>query len=93
MDLTQLRQEIDKIDDEMVRLFGQRMEISAQISDYKKEHNLPIFQPNRERAKLQDVAQKAGPEMANYTRVLYSMLFEIALASEVVSLVIARNRE
>lgn len=78
MDLAQLRQEIDKIDDEMVRLFGQRMEISAQISDYKKEHNLPIFQPNRERAKLQDVAQKAGPEMANYTRVLYSMLFELS---------------
>ena len=78
MDLEQLRQEIDKLDDEMVRLFGQRMEIAAQISDYKKENNLPIFQPNRERAKLQDVAQKAGPEMANYTRVLYSMLFELS---------------
>lgn len=78
MDLAQLRQEIDKIDDEMVRLFGQRMAFAAQISDYKKEHNLPIFQPNRERAKLQDVAQKAGPEMANYTRVLYSMLFELS---------------
>ena len=25
-----------------------------------------------------DVAQKAGPEMANYTRVLYSMLFELS---------------
>ena len=78
MDLAQLRQEIDKIDDEMVRLFGQRMAFAAQISDYKKEHNLPILQPNRERAKLQDVAQKAGPEMANYTRVLYSMLFELS---------------
>ena len=78
MDLEQLRQKIDKLDDEMVRLFGQRMEIAAQISDYKKENNLPIFQPNRERAKLQDVAQKAGPEMANYTRVLYSMLFELS---------------
>ena len=38
----------------------------------KKANNLPIFQPARERAKLQDVAEKAGPEMANYTRVLYS---------------------
>ncbi len=78
MDLTDLRQEIDKLDDELVRIFGQRMEVAAQISDYKKEHNLPILQPARERSKLQDVAKKAGPEMANYTRVLYSMLFELS---------------
>lgn len=78
MDLTELRQEIDKLDDELVRVFGQRMEVAAQISDYKKEHNLPILQPARERDKLKDVAEKARPEMANYTRVLYSMLFELS---------------
>lgn len=78
MNLEELRQEIDRIDDEMVRLFGTRMEVAAQIADYKKEHDLPILQPARERAKLQDVAKKAGPDMANYTRVLYSMLFELS---------------
>ena len=78
MDLNNLRNEIDKIDDELVKLFGQRMELSAQIADYKKQNRLPIYVPARERAKLQDVAEKAGPEMANYTRVLYSMLFELS---------------
>ena len=78
MDLTQLRGEIDKIDDQLVHLFAQRMDIAAQIADYKKENNLPILMPSRERAKLQDVAEKAGPDMANYTRVLYSMLFELS---------------
>ncbi len=78
MDLTQLRGQIDSIDDELVRLFGQRMEIAAQIADYKKENGMPIYVPAREREKLADVAQKAGPEMANYTRVLYSMLFELS---------------
>ena len=43
MELKDLRTEIDKIDDELVRLFGARMEIAAQIADYKKEHNLPIL--------------------------------------------------
>ena len=76
MDIQELRSQIDKIDDELVRLFGQRMDVAAQIADYKKENNLPILVPAREREKLQDVAEKAGPEMANYTRVLYSMLFE-----------------
>ena len=78
MELKDLRTEIDKIDDELVRLFGARMDIAAQIADYKKNNNLPILMPSREREKLQDVAKKAGPEMANYTRVLYSMLFELS---------------
>ena len=78
MDISELRSEIDKIDDELVKLFGQRMDVAARIADYKKENNLPILVPAREREKLADVAQKAGPEMANYTRVLYSMLFELS---------------
>ncbi len=78
MELSDLRKEIDGIDDALVHLFCQRMDVAARISDYKKEHALPILAPPREREKLLDVAQKAGPEMANYTRVLYSMLFELS---------------
>ena len=78
MDLHEIREEIDKIDDSLVQLFCQRMALSAQVADYKKEHNLPIFVPARERAILQSVAEKAGPEFANYSRVLYSMLFELS---------------
>ena len=78
MDLQELRLEIDKIDDDLVKLFTQRMDIAAKIADYKKENGLPILVPAREREKLLSVAQKAGPEMANYTRVLYSMLFELS---------------
>ena len=78
MDIQDLRSQIDQIDDELVALFAKRMAVSAQIADYKKAHQLPIYVPAREREKLQDVAEKAGPEMANYTRVLYSMLFELS---------------
>ena len=78
MDLNELRVEIDKIDEELVRLFTARMGISAQVADYKRANNLPIFHPGRERAILQKVAEMAGPEMGNYTRVLYSMLFELS---------------
>jgi monofunctional chorismate mutase len=78
MDLNELRKEIDQIDDELVRLFTQRMEVSARIADYKKENGLPILMPQREAEKLRCVAQKAGPELAQYTKVLYSMLFELS---------------
>ena len=78
MDLSDIRQQIDDIDAQLVKLFCARMDLSAQVADYKKANNLPIFVPARERAILQNVAQQAGPEMANYTRVLYSMLFELS---------------
>ena len=78
MDLSEIRQQIDGIDQELVSLFCQRMNLSAQVADYKKANNLPIFVPARERAILLKVAEMAGPEMENYTRVLYSMLFELS---------------
>lgn len=78
MELRDLRDQIDDIDDELVKLFVKRMEISALVADYKKEHHMPIHVPAREREILQEVAQKAGPEMENYARVLYSMIFELS---------------
>ena len=78
MDIHELRGQIDQIDAQLVDLFTQRMEVAARIADYKKENNMPIFVPGREREKLASVAQLAGENMANYTRVLYSMLFELS---------------
>ena len=78
MDLTEIRGQIDSIDNQLVELFCQRMALSSQVAQYKKANNLPIFVPGRERAILQKVAEKAGPEMAEYTRVLYTMLFELS---------------
>jgi len=78
MELKEIRDQIDSIDEELVKLFVKRMNLSAQVANYKKANNLPIYVPAREREILQDVAQKAGPEMANYTRVLYSMIFELS---------------
>ena len=78
MDIKELRGQIDEIDEQLVKLFCQRMDVAAKVADYKREHNLPILVPAREREILADVAEKAGVEMGNYTRVLYSMLFELS---------------
>lgn len=78
MELENLRNEIDQIDHSLVELFVKRMQIAAQVADIKKKKHLPIYVPAREREILQKVADLAGPDMANYTRVLYSMLFELS---------------
>ena len=58
MDIKELRNEIDVIDDQIVKLFGQRMDVASRIAEYKKKNNMPIFVPAREREKLQDGRKK-----------------------------------
>ena len=46
--LVQLREKINKIDEQMARLFAERMEAVSEIADFKAENNLPIFDSSRE---------------------------------------------
>ena len=82
MDLNELRNEINAIDDELLRLFLRRMDVAGQVADYKKANNLPIYQPQREREILKKVADAAGPDMGGYARVLFSMLMELSKSSQ-----------
>jgi len=45
--LQKLRSQIDRLDDELLRLLHDRMKISEQIGEYKKEHNITILQTER----------------------------------------------
>ena len=78
MDLTTYRNEIDQIDNEIVRLFQERMDVAAKIAEYKKEQGMAILQPAREREKLAEVSEKSREDMQSYMRVLYSLLFELS---------------
>src|SRR5690606_5188462 len=46
-DLSSLRDNIDKIDRELLILLGNRMKIAEEIGIYKKENNITILQLNR----------------------------------------------
>ena len=74
------RQEIDKIDDQIVDLFTQRMAVAKDIAAYKKEHQLPIRDGSREREKMRAVTERAPEEMKEYTSLLYSLLFDLSRA-------------
>ena len=52
MELKEYREQIDRIDAELVRLFQERMKVSAAIGQYKKENGLPVLDRSREREKL-----------------------------------------
>ena len=82
MELNELRNEINQIDDEILNLFLRRMDIAGQVADYKRENNLPIYQPQREREILKKVAEQAGSEKGGYARVLFSMLMELSKSAQ-----------
>ena len=51
-DLKELREQIDKIDKEIVSLYQERMEIAAEVAEYKIETGKKVFDKEREESKL-----------------------------------------
>lgn len=78
MDLNELRNEINQIDDEILRLFLRRMDLSRQVADYKRANGLPIYHPQREQEILKKAADKAGPELGGYARELFTKLMALS---------------
>ena len=65
MELSDIRLELNKIDTEIVELISKRQSFMPAVGAYKKEHNLPIYQPEREVEILKvqkELALKAGAD-------------------------------
>ena len=60
-DLSTLRENIDKIDRDILTLLGNRMKIADEIGIYKKTNNITILQLNRWR-EIQQAQQSHGPK-------------------------------
>lgn len=56
LDLQELRNEIDDIDRQLVRLFEKRMEITSNVAKYKIQTGKKVLDLDRERAKLEAIA-------------------------------------
>jgi len=76
MDINGLREQINEIDHEIVELYGRRMETARAIGRYKREHNLPVLDSERERNLLNKVAEQAGEENEQGVRALYHLLMD-----------------
>ena len=55
MDLSQLRQQIDTIDRQIVDLYEERMDVSRQVAEYKIETGKKVFDKQREQEKIASV--------------------------------------
>lgn len=78
MDKNDYRAQIDKIDEKLVALFIERMSVSKEIAEYKKQNNLPILDMKREREKLNQIIGLSPDELKHYMPQLYSLIFELS---------------
>ncbi|MBR4954618.1 MAG: chorismate mutase, partial [Clostridia bacterium] len=77
MDLSDIRKKIDDIDSKLLPLFLERMNISAEVAEYKKANGLPVLNKQRERDILKWVRAESG-DMELYSDRLYNTIFELS---------------
>ena len=77
MDLSEIREKINLVDDQLLDLFLQRMDLAEEVAAYKNEHNQPILNKTREREILAKVMEKAG-DREQYAYHLFSTLMELS---------------
>jgi len=49
LDISDLRVEIDRLDRELLRIFNERAALALKIGEVKKELDLPVYDPSREK--------------------------------------------
>ncbi len=78
MELSDYRKKLDSIDDEMLDLFIQRMKLSSEIAEYKRENSLPVLDLRREKEKLARIEEISSEEYSDYCFTLFSMIMSLS---------------
>lgn len=79
-DLTEIRDEIDKVDKALVDLFCKRIDLSLEVAENKRETGKAVFDPEREMLLIKKVSDLAGNEKEAYIRTLYSTILSLSRA-------------
>lgn len=73
-----IRKEIDSIDSQIIELLKKRADLSIKIGELKKEQNIKIEQPERERELLKRVITIAKKEglSEDYVKSIFEIIIE-----------------
>lgn len=92
MGLDALRERLDTLDAHIVDLLSERAKVIIQVADYKRQHNLPIYVPEREAALIQRLRTiNPGPLPAEAVERIYHRVLEEMRNFEGASLQHAHN--
>jgi chorismate mutase-like protein len=82
-DLGELRQRIDALDTELLRLLNERATLAKEIGVIKNRASLPIYSPDREMKLLRSLVERSnGPLRPESIRAIYREIMSASLALE-----------
>ena len=81
-DIKESRAEIDALNRELVEKFCRRMDVAADVADYKREHGLPVYDRTREREILADMAELAGEDYRYYAKIFFTVMMDLSKARQ-----------
>lgn len=74
--LAPFRARLDEVDDQIARLLGERFQICREVALHKREHDIPMMQPDRV-AQVRERYLRRGAEVdlpADFTASLFELL-------------------
>lgn len=77
-DLNELREQIDNVDGQIIELFDQRIAISRKIGNIKRLTGKDVYDPAREKEKIDKLYARAGYESRAYVEDLYREMMALS---------------
>ena len=78
MDIADWRKRIDELDQKLVRLLNQRAECAVQIGRLKRNTNLPVYEPARERIIFENICRaNPGPLSSDDLKRVYERIIDV----------------
>lgn len=76
-DLEELRRSIDAVDQQILKLLHERVRLVMAVGEYKRERDMPVYDPERERALLERLCGAAEPPLdADTIRRIFERLVD-----------------
>jgi chorismate mutase len=76
-ELEHLREDIDRIDRQILELVAERVRIVLKVGDLKREHDLQVYDPDRERRLTQRLGELApAPLDASTVRRVFERIID-----------------
>ncbi len=81
MDLNEIRVEIDKIDNELIKLLEKRMDCTKAVGEYKASHGIPILDKGRQNVIIEKV-EKNAEKYGSQLKFLFEDIMQISRMSQ-----------
>lgn len=83
MELSEIRKQIDEIDDKLLKLFIERMQLASDVARYKAENNIVVFQSDREKQIIDSVREKAPEGFRRSAAFLFMNIMDISKCRQI----------